>query len=191
MNGKFTVIKIKMAQDEAQKIIDAIYYGTHAAAQHMYKFYSAVYDEDAGVHTDYNMNDPARTCANVNFQELCANAILNVQWNEHGNEPVYITFLNMSIGAIVQLIWCISSNEDLQRGIWKSRARGDWESDGHYGNQSKEDFIKEIIQQCWIDRKQGRKIANLLQDEYSKNRERLEGLLVIGKTPRDIRKQLV
>lgn len=191
MNGKFTVIKIKMAQDEAQKIIDAIYYGTRAAAQHMYKFYRSTYDEDAGVYTDYSQNDPARTWANVNFQELCANAILDVQWSEQENDPVYVTFLNMSIGAVVQLLWCISSNEDLQRSIWKSRAQGDWESDGHYGNQSKQDFIKERIHQCWMDRKQGLKIATLLQDEYSKNHERLEGLLIVGKTPRDIRKQLV
>jgi hypothetical protein len=179
-----------MDRDDARKLVDAIYYGTRPAAQHMYEFIRPAYDEDAGVFTDYGQNDPSRTWANVHFQSLCANAVINVDWGKTDDGPVYVTLLEMSIGAVVQLLWALWSNDDLQKRVWKSAGFENWESDGHYGQQTREQFMAEEIQRYWIDRKCGIRISELLQATYGPNIQKLQGELILGRNPRDIRRQL-
>lgn len=188
--NNFGVTRFRMAQADVQKIVDAVYYGTHRAAEKMYEFHPSVYDEDAGVFTDYGQNNAARTWAQVHFQQLCAHSIINVEWNQNDGDPAYITLLDISIGAVVQLLWCLWSDDKLQTEVWRSVCSDNWESDGHYGNRSREKFISDTIKPYWIDRKTGRRICDLLQNTCSRDAQRLRSKLIIGKTSKDIRAQL-
>ncbi len=179
----FKVNRYKMSNQDAQKITDAIYYGARAVGQTLYKFVRSIYDEDAGVFTDYGQNDPNRTWSQIHFVNLCANAILNVKWGKEATDPAEIDILDISIPALVQLIFTLWSNPDLQKTIWESRAEDLWESDGHYGRQTRQEFTKSIVVHWGFDRKDGRRICELLQG----SKMTLQGELVIGKSPREIR----
>jgi hypothetical protein len=182
MKQYFEITRVKMTTDDTQKLLSAIDHGTRPAAQKMYEFNQPVYDEDAGVFTDYGQNDPARTFAQVHFVELCNNAILNVEWDnctEDGPTHAYITILNMAIPAVHQLLWCLYSDLAFQDTMLETRIRGEWESDGHYGSKSREEFEKDLKHMWRLDPAQGRRIGDQLQDG-GRNAQHFYGKLIIN-----------
>lgn len=156
------VKKFKMPASDAAVIHDAIYYGGREVAQHLYPTHSRVYDEDAGVYTDYGLNNASVTWAQVHFLSLLGMAVVDSRC-EHDSDTCEIVLLDDAVGAVVQLIHTLYSDRDLQARIWKMRAESLWESDGHYGRQSKTEFTNDMIARWSFDRKIARKICEQLQ----------------------------
>jgi len=163
--------EIELPEREYQTIADMIYYGTNIIADEIYPFYRSVYDEDAGVFTDYGQNEADRTWAQCNLHQLLTHAIIAAKWidesdDERGYDPnrktlVYI--LDMSIGAIAQALHKMTCDDKLQKRVWMNKITGDYESDGHYGPQSKQEYIDAELKRLWVDRKTGRKLIEKIQ----------------------------
>jgi len=160
MNLKISSKKIKTDQETAQKLLDIIYHGARIAADEIYPFYRSVYDEDAGVFTDYGQNSPNRTFAQTNMLGMLEIASIAAQQWVFLSDPdiVEIELPQMAVGTICQLIWNLYCNDKLQRRVWINKITEDWESDGHYGTQKKEEYIETEMKRLWIDSKTGRKI---------------------------------
>ena len=182
--------RYKITNNDAQRIIDAIDYGTRRVADKIYPYTHSVYDEDAGVFTDYGENDPQRTWAQIHFVGLCGAAIVAVKWGEQDTDLAEIDILEVAIPAVVQLVFALFSDPDTQREIWESRAQELWESDGHYGRETRDEFIEKTIALWGFDRRGGRAIVELLQNDYHPDVTRLTGELIVGKNHREIREQL-
>lgn len=180
MKKHFEVTRYRMTRDDAHKIIDALRYGTRRAAEKLYEFTSPVYDEDAGVYTEYGQNDPNRTFAQVHFRNLCDNAIVGVEWNTADDDPTYVTLLDIAVPAVSQLLWAIWSDTELQDSILNARISSEWASDGHYGSKSREEFSAELTAIWRLDRTQGRRLCDLLGTEYNRDVVRKQyGTLII------------
>lgn len=168
-NRNVAVVRVTLTENQYYKLTDVIYYGARDAAQKIYTFHRPVYDEDAGVYTDYGQNEQSVTWANLHFLSLLGNAIVCVHKLKTPGEPVIIDLLDMAIPAISQLLIAVWSDTELQTQIWKRRAGDDWESDGHYGSQSKQEFTADMNEHWWIDRKTGREIIDRFDDRrYAK-----------------------
>lgn len=163
--------RIELTENEYQTIADMIYYGTRIIADEIYPFHHSVYDEDAGVFTDYGQNNPDRTWAQVNLQELLTHAIITVKWldepDENGeynpNRKTITYLLDMSIGAIVQAIHKMTCDDKLQKRVWMNKITGDYESDGHYGSASKQEYVESELKRLWVDRKTGHALIEKIQ----------------------------
>ena len=122
--------KITLSARDIDKINNLVYYGAHFVAQREYEFIGSTYDEDAGVFTDYGMNNTARTWAT---------------------------------SALVQML-TVCLHDDVQRSIL-SRILGDeYESDGHYTGQKRQEYIEKRIVEIWMDRKTLRQTIDKLMD---------------------------
>ena len=184
---ELNIARFKMSNEDCQKILDAVFYGTRKVAEELYRFNRPVYDENAGVFTDYGENDPNRTWAQIHFTSLCGSAIVGVKWGEKQTDPCEIDILEISIPAIVQLLFSIWSNEELQKRILKSRGTDLYESDGHYGKQTEQEFVDGLMKIWWIDRKIGRRLCETLQTQYSPNTKHLKASLIL-RDPKILRK---
>lgn len=165
-------VAIELTEHEYQTIADMIYYGTRIIADEIYPFHHSVYDEDAGVFTDYGQNQPDRTWAQTNLMSLLTHAIITVEWDKTDDERGYdpnpnrktITYiLDMSIGAIVQALHKMTCDEKIQKRVWLNKITGDYESDGHYGTQSQQEYIETELKRLWVDRKTGRALIEKIQ----------------------------
>lgn len=162
---------IDLTEREYQTIADIIYYGTRIIADEIYPFHRSVYDEDAGVFTDYGQNNPDRTWAQCNLVSLLTHAIITAEFDEttddeRGYDPnrKTITYiLDMSIGAIVQAIHKMTCDDKLQKRVWMNKITGDYESDGHYGSASKQEYVESELKRLWVDRKTGRALIEKIQ----------------------------
>lgn len=161
---------IELPEREYNIIADMIYYGTNIIADKIYPFHHSVYDEDAGVFTDYGQNNPDRTWAQLHFKQLLTHAVITVKWinddDERGYDPnrkTMVYLLDMSIAAIVQALHKMTSDEKLQKRVWMNKITGDYESDGHYGSQSKNEYVESELKRMWVDRKTVRALIEKLQ----------------------------
>lgn len=161
--------KITMTVKDYDNLTDLVFYGTRTVMNKIYPFHVPVFDEDAGVYTDYSQNKQETTWASIHFMNLVANGIVGIDEDKliNPDDPVTVNVLEISIPAIIQLIHAVYADEKLQKTIWQSRGNDLWESDGHYGSDPKDIFIADCLKNWWIDRQTGRKLIDILESDFS------------------------
>ncbi len=60
------------------------------------------------------------------------------------------------------LIFNLYTQEKMQRDLWRRAAQRLWDSDGHYGRDSREKFIADFVSERWISRDEGKRICDAL-----------------------------
>ena len=154
--------RIVLNAKEAEAVTAVIENGI-SIADAIYPFVQPSYDEDAGVFTDHGKNDADRTWAGIHFRNLLQNAVIDQSWGSD-NGSVQFRFLDISIPALVQGLHRFYSDKNLQRGCLQRAAVNLWESDGHYGSQTRDEFVEETIGRMAIDRKLGKTLCEKLND---------------------------
>jgi len=168
------MVSVTLSSSDWQAISGLIQYGTHMTVQREYEFVRPEYDEDAGIFTDYGLNETARTWANVYMTSLLQRVILDIDYRtaqqdlppETTEFDVEGMLLDMAIPALVHLLVCCLDQEH-QKNIWLSKIRGDYESDGHYGRQSRQEYIDSELQRHMVDRKRIKYIIDAISEPYS------------------------
>ncbi len=176
VHGRISLRKIQLTYAEYRKISGLIHAGGRETAQHIYKFVTPQYDEDAGVVTDYGMNDASRTWANIHLMGLLESAIQDCEFVnaedaealDVANVPVWVYFIENSIGAVCQLLWTVVTDEALQKRIWGNAGDSYYESDGHYSGKSRAEVIEEYVAEKRIDVKTAKYLIGRLQDMGNK-----------------------
>jgi len=158
---------VKMQCRDYERLNELIQYGGAEVAQKEYELAGSSYDEDAGVFTDYGMNEAARTWANIHFTQLLGMAILQGDFpdrtDDEPNPEGEVMFLHMGIPAVVHFL--MAMDDETQRNIWKQQGAAFWESDGHYGGGNRQEFVEKWANDRMLDRKKKREIVSLLQDK--------------------------
>ena len=169
LNCRQSIATIETTQQIADKIQDAVYYATIPVAQHLYPLFQSVYDEDAGVFTDYGMNQSSRTWAQIHFRTCVLNAVIFVDY--HGDDigynpdrPVTMYITDIGSAALTQLLWTLAITPKLQEKVYGEKLSGYWDSDGHYSGKSKKDFIDSKISKEMLDKKTTKRVVELIQD---------------------------
>jgi hypothetical protein len=163
---KVQISKIIMPAEDWNSLHDLLFYGARIVAQQQYEFIKPSYDEDAGVFTDHGQNEYSRTFANVYMTTLLGTAILDIErpefTEENPNPPTTGYILSAAIPALSHFLVAIGITET-QKRIWMAKISGDYESDGHYGRETKEEYYQtELTRHMW-DRKRIRRVQDLLQ----------------------------
>lgn len=96
---------------------------------------------------------------------LLQNAILDIEWQLSENDlnpECEGMVLGIAIPAICHLlVACMDKGH--QHKIWELKLRDDWESDGHYGHQTRDEFLTEQHERLFVSRKRLKQIADTLQ----------------------------
>jgi hypothetical protein len=150
--------KIVLNDAEAKAITTVIEHG-NTIADVIYPFIQPIYDEDAGVFTDYGCNDTNCTWAGIHFRNLLSNVVFATI---RSGDNVEFKLFDIGIPALVQGLHRFYSDKDLQYACSQRTAVDLWESDGHYGSQTRVEFIKEHLDRVAIDRKLGRNLCEKL-----------------------------
>lgn len=160
---KLSISRFQITSQQYSLIHDLIYYGSRPTAQHCYEFNAPVYDEDAGVYTDHGQNAANRTWANSHLMALLKHAVLDVIPIDEIHQTVELHVLSHTIGALVQLLHTVATNDDLQAKIWMAYATDLWESDGHYDQGwSRTGWIETQVAHRWIAYRDAKSLTDQL-----------------------------
>lgn len=165
---------VKLPANDWSALNELVYYGAIPTAQREYEFIPPTYDEDAGISTDYGQNQYARTFANIYMTQLLSQVIQDVdfrslqdltaeEYEANSNPEIEGLLLNMAIPALNHLLITCMDKEH-QKSIWMRKIRDSWESDGHYGTQSRQEYIDSELTRLMLDNKRIRRINDVLQD---------------------------
>jgi len=165
---RLQVVTVKMSSRDFELLADLIYEGGTLVAQQEYEWVTPQFDEDAGVFTDYGENSAARTWANVYFTQLLQSALLQSDFpdrtDENENPEGEVMFLAIAVSSVIHFL--SRMDDATQRKIWMQQGGSNYDSDGHYGLQTRDAYVQEWVERRMLNSKRRKAIIEALNGDF-------------------------
>jgi hypothetical protein len=140
-----------LTEEEWQRLELVLKYGK-SFADYLYPVSRSVYDEDAGVFTDYGKNDQATIWANIWFQKALSMSVQSVEETEE--DGIFeVLFLGGFEGVFAQALFASQSPDGPAERIFRAEAEYLWE-ESYRPESEKEEYISRMAASMRISPKE-------------------------------------